>query len=179
MRVFMGIELEPATALAIADWRDRQFAPGARPVPVANFHITLAFAGELSLARVDELCLAVDEWVMGSQPPGGTLYLDQTGYWPTPGLYWLGPSRWPEALDEQARKLRHLVAAAGARRERKRFQPHITLFRRCEQAPPMPASPPEFEFVYRDIALFESRAIRDGVSYHVLQDWPLAAPDTG
>ncbi|MBN7797664.1 RNA 2',3'-cyclic phosphodiesterase [Parahaliea mediterranea] len=176
MRVFFGIELDQATALAIGDWRDRQFSHWARPVPVANFHITLAFAGELSDFDIDTLCLAVDEWVLGSQLPGAALELNQTGFWPAPGLYWLGPSQWPESLDTQASRLRHLVSSVGARRERKRFQPHITLFRRCDRSPPMPAQPPAFTLDYRSIVLFESRQQRDGVSYHALREWPLAAP---
>jgi 2'-5' RNA ligase len=173
VRVFFGIELDADTAMAIAVWRDRQFAAGGRPVPVANFHITLAFAGELAHADLDSLCRAVDDSLSRKPSSGGLLQLDQTGFWPNPGLYWLGPTRWPASLDEQAGRLRRLVAAAGARRERRRFQPHITLFRRCSQAPPMPAQSPDFSLSYHSIALFESRPQREGVSYHVLQEWPL------
>jgi RNA 2',3'-cyclic 3'-phosphodiesterase len=179
MRVFFGIELDRATALRIADWRDRQFGASGRPVPVANFHITLAFAGELPLPAIDTLCQGVEQWLAEKPGRGGVLQLDQTGFWPNPGLYWLGPSRWPESLEAQARRLRNLVAAAGARRDRRRFQPHITLFRRCAQAPPMPARAPDFRLDYRGIALFESRQQREGVSYHVLQDWPLRGGTEG
>jgi 2'-5' RNA ligase len=175
MRIFFGIELDAATALQIGDWRDRQFAAGARSVPVANFHITLAFAGELPDPAIAELCDAISHSLQERPGVGGVLQLDQTGYWPKPGLYWLGPSAWPASLEELAGRLRRLVAATGAHRERKRFQPHITLFRRCRQAPPMPAEPPNFSLSYQSIALFESRPQRDGVSYHVLGDWPLSA----
>ena len=51
MRVFFGLELDASTTLAIADWRDRQLACAGRPVPPANFHITLAFIGELPESR--------------------------------------------------------------------------------------------------------------------------------
>lgn len=176
MRAFLGIELDPTTALQIGDWRDRQFSHNARPVPVANFHITLAFAGELAPGAVDELCGAVDNWVAASAPKGHTLVLDRTGFWPNPGLYWLGPSQWPASLDAQAKKLRHLAAASGARRDRKRFLPHITLFRRSSSAPPMPAHPPAFRLTCDHIALFESQRTRNGVSYEVLRDWPLVFP---
>lgn len=173
MRVFFGIEPDQQTALAISTWRDRQFGPAGRPVPVANLHLTLAFGGELGIAAIDALCERVDHWLAQTPVPGAALTLDQTGYWPGNGIYWLGPGRWPAALDTQVDKLRLLLASAGARRERQRFQPHVTLFRRCEHAPPLPAEPPAITLQQREIALFESRRLREGVAYHVLTAWPL------
>ena len=173
MRVFFGIEPDQATALAISDWRDRQFGRAGRPVPVANLHMTLAFAGELSVAAIDGLCEAVESGLGSTSLPGTVLALDTTGYWPGPGIYWLGPGSWPDSLEAQARKLRQLVVGAGARRDRRTFQPHITLFRQCSEAPPLPARMPAAVLDYREIALYESRPLRDGVAYHVLQAWPL------
>ncbi|WP_116368426.1 RNA 2',3'-cyclic phosphodiesterase [Parahaliea mediterranea] len=173
MRVFFGIEPDPSTALAIGDWRDRQFGPAARPVPVANLHLTLAFGGELALPAIDQLCERVDNWLAQTPPPAACVLLDQTGYWPGNGLYWLGPRQWPDTLDRQAGKLRQLLASAHTQRDRRRFQPHITLFRRCAQAPPLPAQPPAISLQQREIALFESRRQREGVAYHVLTSWLL------
>ncbi|GAB3283250.1 RNA 2',3'-cyclic phosphodiesterase [Parahaliea aestuarii] len=173
MRVFFGIEPDQPTALAIDDWRERQFSAAARPVPLANLHLTLAFGGELPLAAIDELCDRVDAWLSDEPPGAAQLLLDQTGFWPGNGIYWLGPSHWPDALDRQAGKLRQLLASAGARRDRQRFQPHITLFRRCEQAPPLPAQPPAIALQQREISLYESQRQREGVAYHVVAAWPL------
>ncbi|MFV0278911.1 MAG: RNA 2',3'-cyclic phosphodiesterase [Parahaliea sp.] len=177
MRVFFGIEPGQEAALAISDWRDRQFGPCGRPVSVANLHMTLAFGGELPNTAVDSLCDATDHWVDGSDIPAVTLELDQTGYWQVPGIYWLGPSRWPPALEAQVRKLRQLLVGAGARRERRSFQPHVTLFRNCDPAPPMPAQTPAITLRQREIALFESRRLRGSVAYHVLAAWLLPAGD--
>lgn len=174
MKLFFGLALEPELALAIADWRDRQFGFSARPVPVANFHITLAYAGELSVLDSDILCEQVDSWHAKGKFRSGQLLLDQTGYWASPGIYWLGPAEATPALASAAAKLDSLIAARGARpQRRKKFQPHITLFRQCEEAPPMPAQPPSFEFAYRSFSLFESRRLRQGVAYEELHSWPL------
>ncbi|TXS93666.1 RNA 2',3'-cyclic phosphodiesterase [Parahaliea maris] len=175
MRVFFGIEPDQQTALAISNWRDRQFGPGGRPVPVANLHLTLAFGGELDIAVIDELCGRVDAWLGENSVSAATLALNQTGYWPGNGIYWLGPRQWPTTLDVQVGKLRQLLASAGARREKQRFQPHVTLFRRCDKAPPLPAQAPDIRLQQREIALFESRRLRGGVAYHVLTAWPLAS----
>lgn len=174
MRVFFGLEPDAATALAIADWRDRQLLCQGRPVPPANFHVTLAFIGELPGAGIERLCGSVDDWMGRTGTPGGVLYLDRTGYWPRPGIFWLGPGNWPDHLTGMARKLGSLGGAVGGRRDRNPFQPHITLFRGCTEPPPAPPVNPELAMPYGHLSLFESRQGRHGVSYHALEDWPLA-----
>ncbi len=179
MRVFFGLETEPASALAIGDWRDRQLHAGGRPVPPANFHITLAFVGEIGERALESLCDSADAWLDNAPCAAGCLRLDTAGYWPRPGIYWLGPATWPHTLGAAAQKLRHLATAAGARRDRNPFRPHVTLFRNCDQPPPAPAREPGIDFAYDRITLFESRRGRQGVGYHPLADWPLAGGPTG
>ena len=103
----------------------------------------------------------------------GSLDLDTTRYWPKPGIYWLGPNRWPDDLSKLAQKLGHLSSAAGGKREKRNFQPHVTLYRRCQIAPPAPLQPPSFRMHYDHCTLFESRQGRQGVTYHALEHWPL------
>jgi 2'-5' RNA ligase len=174
MRTFFGLELPGGLAMEIADWRDRQFGPLARPVPPANFHITLAFIGELEPPAMERLYLATEAWLAVSTPPAAELALDCTGYWPRPGIYWLGARTWPESLAQLANKLRQLATTAGARRDRNPFQPHVTLFRNCTTAPAAPSVVPPLPLPYRHFALFESRRGRTGVSYHPQQQWELA-----
>jgi len=173
MRVFFGLELEAGTKLQIAAWRDRQWSCAASPVPPANFHITLAFAGPLGDSAIERLCRAVDAWPGKARVRGATLTLDRTGFWHKPGICWLGPGVWPDDLGSLAQKLGSLASAAGAKRDRNPFLPHITLFRQCVAAPPPPIAMPAIALSYQRFALFESRQGRQGVSYHVLQDWSL------
>lgn len=173
MRLFFGLELDEHTTRQVADWRDRQFALSARTVPPANFHITLAFVGELPAVALERLCLSVDDWLQHSPVAGARLTLDQIGYWHKPGIYWLGPRTWPPQLDTLARKLAGLASAAGGKRDKRGFQPHITLFRRCADAPPAPAVDPHIALDYQHFTLFESRQGKRGVSYHPLQEWNL------
>jgi len=174
MRVFFGLELDPSTALQVADWRDRQLLCSGRPVPPGNFHITLAFIGELKDPAIARLCSAVDEWLAGNAMRGATLHLDCTGYWPKPGIYWLGPTTWPEQLARLAQKLKILASASGSKLDRNPFHPHITLFRHCSDAPPAPTLAPSIDLAYQHIALYESRQGKEGVRYHVLRDWDLS-----
>jgi len=173
MRLFFALEPEPETAMHIAQWRDRQFGRAGRPVPPVNFHVTLAFLGELREASLERLEAAVDERLARGELCGGRLELDITGYWQRPGVYWLGASTCPESLARLARALAGIGAALGCRRDTKVFQPHITLFRGLEIAPPAPAVGPHFVLTYGHFVLFESRQGRRGVSYHPLRDWEL------
>jgi 2'-5' RNA ligase len=173
MRVFFGLELDARTALQVADWRERQLRSDGKPVPPANFHITLAFLGSLNDAAIERLCLSVNVWIQHASFAGATLQLDHTGYWQKPGIYWLGASHWPEQLTRLAQKLISLGGNVGAKHDRNPFQPHITLYRHCHHAPPAPAQPPTITLSYQRFALFESRQGKSGVSYHVLQDWEL------
>jgi len=177
MRTFFGLELPADVIMQIADWRDRQFGAGTgRPVPPANFHITLAFVGEINPASLDKLCETVETGVARGAFTGGQVLLDITGYWAKPGVYWLGAETFPAPLSQLAQRLRQLVTNAGARRDRKPFLPHVTLFRNCTAAPAAPAEPPAFSAVYQHFTLFESRQGKSGVSYHPLQHWELPSP---
>ncbi len=176
MRLFFALDLPGQLALDIAGWRERSFPLPGRPVPAANFHITLAFIGDVAENRLDILCDDVDGAVDKRGISGGSLQLDQVGFWPRPGIYWLGPSAWPDALEALAGRLGTLGTVHGSQKRRDSFQPHVTLFRGCEGAPPAPANAPSFELPYREFLLMESRQGKRGVSYHPVAGWELSNP---
>lgn len=169
MRLFFALECPAKTAVAIADWRDRQLPALPRPVAMANFHITLAFLGEVDERSLDRLCRTLNERPAAA---AGSVLLNQTGYWPRPGILWLGPTRWPPGLEQLSVGLQKL-GRRGSGKQRSGFQPHITLFRQCTQGPPAPTLAPKIPFEYDHLVLFESQQGRHGVSYHALAEWPL------
>jgi len=173
MRLFFALEIPAGLALRIAAWRERMLPPAGRPVPPASFHITLAFLGELDPRRLDGLCTDVERSLSSRPAPGGSLQLDQVGYWPRPGIYWLGPSEWPESLGELARTLSTLGKIHGVGRKRDKFQPHVTLLRSCRAPPPAPTADPDFTYDYNACALMESRQGRRGFNYHPVAHWRL------
>ncbi len=136
MRLFFALLPGPDLAREIADWRERSISADGRPVPLANLHITLAFLGELSHHRLDPLCQAADELLTAPGLHLQTLRLNETGYWPRPGILWLGPSHWEGALANLAGQLQSRGALAGGKVKRGAYRPHLTLFRGCDQPPP-------------------------------------------
>lgn len=174
MRVFFGLAVEGAESTHIADWRDRTCACDGTAVAPGNFHITLAFIGDISTGALQQIADAADNYFTATDIEGGTLTLETTGYWHKPGIFWIGPSQWPEPLDRLSQKLGHLSSAASGKREKKRrFQPHVTLYRRCRTAPTAPLQAPHVSLTYRHCTLFESQRGKQGIRYHALERWPL------
>jgi len=171
VRLFFGFSLGIGEALALDDWRQHNTHCDGNAVPVANFHITLAFIGEMSENRLEALIDRADGLLEGTQTHKAELPINSVGYWPKPGVFWVGPDQWPEEMSRLAASLKHLAMQFGARKDRSPFQPHITLFRRCQAAPAAPAVPPCMTVQPTAVTLFESRQGRQGVSYHSLADW--------
>ena len=174
MRLFFALEPPGELAIQIADWRDKQLPALGRPVPAGNFHITLAFLGNISELKLERLCLETDELLSRRPLEAGTVQLNQPGYWHKPGIFWLGPSASPPGLKELASALQSRGVAVGARRGRSHYSPHVTLFRGCQQPPPAPAQDPKFNWPYESFTLLESKMSDHGVSYHPLAEWQLS-----
>ena len=175
MRLFFALEPPGALAIQLADWRDKQLPAVGRPVTAGNFHITLAFLGNISEQKLERLCLETDELLSRGTLEAGTVQLDQLGYWHKTGIFWLGPSAYPPTLEKLASALQSRGVAVGARRKRSHYSPHITLFRGCQEPPPAPAQDPNFNWSYDSFTLFESRMSGRGVSYHPLAEWKLSS----
>ena len=173
MRLFFALVPDTASATAIGAWRDRQLPGQSRPVPLGNLHITLAFLGEVNSHRLERLCHDADVLAEGSAQSIITLHLDQLGYWPRPGVCWLGPSQWPERLDDLSTRLGAIGVAHGGKRSRGKYQPHITLLRSCREPPPAPLNAPAFDLQFDSFSLFQSRQGKRGVRYEPLADWSL------
>ena len=176
MRLFFALDLTSAAKLEIDSWRDRSFrelsASGmARPVPPGNFHITLAFIGDMDERKLESLCDGVDQWLEQAPPAQGSLSLSQVGYWQRQGILWLGPEHCPDSLIQLAGMLQGLSRRTGGKRESKEFMPHVTLFRRCKVPPPSSLQPPEVRLDYAEFALFESSQGKQSVRYQALQFW--------
>ncbi len=172
MRVFFALDPEDFTRRAIDDWRAGEALVG-RPVPAANFHLTLAFIGDLANAELERLCQRVDRLCEEADFAAVDTVLDTTGYWARPGIWWLGPSDTPNTVTALAERLRGIGSRYGGRADRKPFQAHLTLSRHCELPPPAPLVAPNFTLQCLDFSLFESRQGRGGVSYHPLATWSL------
>jgi len=160
---------------AVDRWGGQAPAAG-RAVPAANFHITLHFVGHIEARELELLCAEAARIRMRAF----ALRLDSCGWFARPGIFYLSPGEVPAALVDLAaatRKATRIAARkAGAsskrpRQSRKRYSPHLTLYRQCRARPPLPAAPPDFTVECDNFTLFESITVTDGVRYQALQSW--------
>jgi RNA 2',3'-cyclic 3'-phosphodiesterase len=126
MRLFVGLDLP---------WELRQRVamlsgggiPGARWVPMENYHVTLRFIGETPRHMAEE----IDHALAALKVRGFTLTLAGLGTFAKGGrsnTLWIGVERNPQ-LEHLQSKIETALQRCGLEPERRRFQPHLTLAR--------------------------------------------------
>ena len=165
MRLFFALELDTRLQHAIDQWRRHSIRCAGRPVPPVNLHITLCFLGEVQSGTVDNLCNEAERIPVGPF----RLVLDQCGYFAKPRVFWIGPQEIPAELAALAGKLAGVAGRVGLKQDRRAYRPHVTLMRKCEAAPPLPLTPPDFELECDGFTLFESVSVPGGVRYQPIR----------
>ena len=140
----------------------------ARKVPVHNWHLTLAFVGNVS-----------DETVAGCLQQGSqivadsfSLTLNRFAYFEQPQVVWLGCDQIPNAWYDLVNRLNEVLAVCGYQPDRNHPLPHMTVLRKAKQ----PMAVTQFKPVtwkVSEFALIESTTTDKGTHYSVVQHWPL------
>jgi 2'-5' RNA ligase len=125
MRLFVGLALpwELKQRLAVLAGG----VPGARWVPVENYHMTLRFIGEVPKHRAEE----IDHALAALRTRPFSLTLVGVGTFNKGGRdtqLWVGVERNPH-LDHLQAKIETALQRVGLEPERRRFAPHVTLAR--------------------------------------------------
>jgi RNA 2',3'-cyclic 3'-phosphodiesterase len=153
-----------AAALCLTD--------AARLVPQQNYHLTLAFIGEVTSAQV-----AVLQQIGRSQRASGcTIKFDAYEHWREPQVVVAVARQPPAALVEMWMRLRQDLMLHQAALKRSRLQPslraHVTLARKVAQAPVLQAMSP-FDWSARSFSLVRSDTSAAHSIYTVVDTWPL------
>lgn len=189
MRVFVALDLPEEVTEAVASWWTAAClhlpASDWRDVPKGNWHITLAFFGEVDGGRLDDLAEAIAECAAGAPP--FSLHLHGLGVFPRlqrARVFWLGV----EAINggNSLRLLAGCCRRAGFATVRKQtakvdpFHGHITLARRRGQPEPLPPqiladmpAVPEAQWQAGCLRLYRSELHREGARYRILEEFEL------
>lgn len=205
MRVFAALDVpdeiteeidawwqEAVTHLEPGDWRD---------VPVRNWHLTLAFYGDVHGGEVDDLAEALSEYVRGSskempgrrrregEEPGITspleLKTEGFGVFPRPArprVFWGGVTDADGSgnLKKMARCCRQAgrVTVRKSSAREAPFRGHITVARAREYAEPIGADIlaemdpfPELTWTADTLVLYQSTLHPDGAKYRKLESF--------
>jgi 2'-5' RNA ligase len=125
MRLFVGLELPFELKQQLA--RLAGGLPGARWVPMENYHLTLRFIGEVPPYRAEEL----DAALAALNGKGFALSLAGVGTFERAGravALWAGVERNP-ALEHLQAKVETALQRAGVAAEKRRYVPHVSLAR--------------------------------------------------
>ena len=171
MRAFFGLSPDTKTKLAIEAWRKEAFPHLVAPVPVANFHVTLAFLGQVSTKQLDALCKEASH--IYEIHTFGVL-LDRLGYWPKPKALWLGCQNTQAEHLILSKRLIQIANTIGLQLPKKDDIAHLTLARKCLGHFPVPLIEPNFTWHNAEFHLFESVSGKKGVAYHIRHTWTLS-----
>jgi len=145
---------------------------GGRPVRPENFHLTLAFLGEVSSERRACVERAADR----VRAPGFELVLERIGYWRRARVVWLGPAERAPEPPALVPALWSALEECGYSAETRPFFPHLTLVRKANRGPRGESVDPVV-WPVTDFVLVASRMASEGVRYEVLRRWPLTDAD--
>ena len=171
-RLFFALWPDDGVRFALAQTATDLLGKRIKRVPAANLHVTLTFAGAVTVPVRD--CL---EAVAGNiRCPAFDLCIDHVGHWPRPRIVWIGPTHTPPALWSLAGQLRTALGDCGLQTESRPYQPHITLARKISKANFIQHGATQIDPVHwsiRRFCLVESVTGPRAASYHILASWTL------
>jgi len=140
---------------------------GARLVPCENYHMTLAFVGEVSNAQAASL-----RSVGPLEVPAFAVRFDTCEHWLRSEVVVLAASKCPPALHDLQCKLRSELAHHDLAPDPRPFHPHVTIARKAVQAPVRQAMS---GILWKVTAFQLVRSVRStiGSTYTVLDHWSL------
>lgn len=168
VRLFFALRPPPAVLAELAGAAGTVPAADARPVPGANFHVTLVFVGEVDCAGL-AACERAGAAVRGAP---FALELDRAGGFAQARVAWLAPAVVPPALDALVGDLRAALRAEGVPHDTRPFRCHLTIARKLRQ-PPVARAVPGVRWAVDRYALVESVSAGAGVRYEARAEWRL------
>lgn len=143
-------------------------ASGGKPVAPENFHITLAFLGQLDASGAE----AARQAAAATAGNVFDLVLDRLGFWPEARVVWSAPSAVPAAGHNFANTLRAELRARSIEVDVRPFLPHLTLARKVSRPGDM-GTMHAVHWPVREFVLVRSVTGRHASEYHPLASWSL------
>ena len=159
-RLFFAFWPDEPLRQALEAARSRLFPLSGRPVVPADLHVTTAFLGAVSEARLKAL-----KALCGPVPPL-TLRFDRLEYWPKARVVVAATTHVPAELRRLVDGLWQRLDRLGFAREPRPFKPHVTLARDVRSMRPGLTWTP-FLWPADRIDLVESVATQTGVHYQL------------
>ncbi|MEM0910142.1 MAG: RNA 2',3'-cyclic phosphodiesterase [Pseudomonadota bacterium] len=165
----MGLDIPAPMKMRIEHWREQALPSFKKPVSPANYHITLAFLGNIGESELEH----IDTQFEGIRHDTCSIALNSLGFWPKPKILFLGTTEAHDALACLAKKVSSLCHQINIAVEQRSYVPHVTLVRGIKNNPPCALFEPDFKIEFDQIHLFESVSTQKGVKYPIRRTWAL------
>jgi 2'-5' RNA ligase len=169
LRLFYALWPHAGTRAAMARFAaTRDVARGASPVPAENYHVTIAFVGQVPAARLP----ALQRIGAQTRTPQFELNFEALEYWPKPEVIVAAARTIPPALQALWDDLHTRLTAQDFELAPKRLRPHVTLARKVTQAPVSTVMSP-LRWKASNFSLVRSLGGGAHSTYTVVDTWPL------
>jgi RNA 2',3'-cyclic 3'-phosphodiesterase len=173
MRLFFALWPEDRVRLGLAPQRlECARLTAGRPTLPVTLHLTLAFLGNVSEGRLAELKMLAEKIRVSPFD----FEINQAGCFASAGVAWLASQTPPKGLFKLHQKLQAAIVDAGFEVDTRTFRPHITVARNVAH-PFETHEIPLVSWPIRQFSLVSAQRNDHGVEYHVLENFPLIAPD--
>lgn len=133
-----------------------------------DLHMTLVYLGQVADGQMRCIEKVADSIVSNRF----TFQIDGLGFWHRPRILWAGPTQIHENLSQLVFDLQQGLEGCGFEPERRRYKPHVTLYRKASHAEPRPIEP-GIDWQVREFVLGVSGLNRPGEPrYRILKRWP-------
>ncbi|MDP2559745.1 RNA 2',3'-cyclic phosphodiesterase [Psychrobium sp. 1_MG-2023] len=147
----------------------RQCDGFGRPLPQQNLHMTLYFIGPVEQSKQSLLISAINS----TQWPAFHVCFNHLELWPKQRILCLTSGKVAPNLQRVTKQLYEIGAQLGLPAPHYDFNPHITLLRKAHCKPELKTNLCELVMTAVELLLYESVSEGHGVSYRVLNKWPL------
>jgi 2'-5' RNA ligase len=134
-----------------------------------DLHMTLVFLGQI--APEHKSCIEGAADTIRVSP--FALSIDHTGYWPRPRILWASPGETPHALSQLVADLNNALTGCGHEPERRRYKPHVTLYRKAYRMGPSQLAEPIVWPVNEFVLASSANPGSSGRRYQVIRRWML------
>ena len=166
-RVFFGAFLDETARAGVSRLVESLRLSG-QPVPAENYHLTLAFVGSVTEARLEAL-KGIGAALRGAPC---RLRFDALDHFRRARVLALTARECPEPLARMRERLLAALEREAFAIDGEGFTPHVTLARKVRQAP-VATRLPALDFTMREVSLIASDTSGPVTRYTVVATWPL------
>jgi RNA 2',3'-cyclic 3'-phosphodiesterase len=168
MRLFLALDVHPNDKQSLNKWRDENLSLNAKLVNKENFHITLAFIGQIEGKKLEALKKDIQQRFSRILLPQQkkTLLLTDIGLFKKPKVLYLSLAEIPNWLHLLADTFQPLSTTP-----ERPYCPHLTICRKVTEIPK--CTPINYKLLINSFSLYESKSTLEGVTYTSLSSWEI------